>query len=69
MGLHLILVNNMARVIVLGDSDLIIMGLMSLSKNTLPNIMQIYQHIMNMEKQFKYVSYFQILEGKTNIWH
>jgi ribonuclease HI len=65
MGLCLIPVDKMVRVIILGDSNLIIKGLRRLSKNALPSLIRIYPCIRDIENQFKSMSYFHILRRKN----
>jgi ribonuclease HI len=60
MGMQLILADKFARILVIGDSEMIIKGLRRLNKNAHPNLMQIYQRIMNMEQKFNSVSYYHI---------
>jgi len=65
MGLCLIPVDKMVRVIILGDSNLIIKGLRRLSKNALPSLIWIYPRIRDIENQFKSMSYFHILRRQN----
>jgi ribonuclease HI len=67
MGMHLIPTNTSSRLIVIGDSNLIVKGLQRFIKNDQPNLMRIFHRIRKLELKFKLVSYHHIYRKQNEI--
>jgi hypothetical protein len=65
MGMQLIKEDKTLSVIVINKFELIIKGLWKLSKKTQPNLQNIYNWIINEEKNLKSVEYYHVFCRKN----